>query len=300
MRRLARSLRPAVPRALHARVRALGRADLRKHGVKTLDVAKRLLDFGVHAPTVYFPLIVEEALMIEPTETETLDRLDHFADAMVRIAGEARDDPRELLTTRRSPRRSRRLDEGARGARAQARAGQAPSRGRAAAPRGSRPRRHERRRDRERSRRGADASAAARSSGRSTRGASALGARPPPRAGARLCLLVLAWRDPSCSRLRALRSPRSRRCRRRSRRSRAAWTMIGVARRGPLGWERRRWSDLRRAALRRARAAASRRIARATGSTTTRGSFLPLPSIVGARRCASPRSSAHAGTRHGL
>ena len=51
-------------------------AELRKHGVKTLDVAKRLLDFGVHAPTVYFPLIVEEALMIEPTETETLDSLE--------------------------------------------------------------------------------------------------------------------------------------------------------------------------------------------------------------------------------
>src|SRR5439155_20730990 len=69
---------------------------LRKHGVKTLDVAKRLLDFGVHAPTVYFPLIVEEALMIEPTETETLDRLDHFAAAMERIAREARESP-EIL-----------------------------------------------------------------------------------------------------------------------------------------------------------------------------------------------------------
>ena len=69
---------------------------LRKHGVKTLDVAKRLLDFGVHAPTVYFPLIVEEALMIEPTETETLDRLDHFAAAMERIAREARESPKIL------------------------------------------------------------------------------------------------------------------------------------------------------------------------------------------------------------
>ena len=56
--------------------------NLRKHGIKTLDVAKRLLDFGVHAPTVYFPLIVEEALMIEPTETETLDRLEDFAEAI--------------------------------------------------------------------------------------------------------------------------------------------------------------------------------------------------------------------------
>src|SRR5678809_981790 len=67
--------------------------NLRKHGVKTLDVAKRLLDFGVHAPTVYFPLIVEEALMIEPTETETLHNLDHFAGAMERIAKEAAEEP---------------------------------------------------------------------------------------------------------------------------------------------------------------------------------------------------------------
>ena len=69
---------------------------LKQYGVKTLDVAKRLLDFGVHAPTVYFPLIVEEALMIEPTETETFDRLDHFASSMERIAAEAAEDP-ELL-----------------------------------------------------------------------------------------------------------------------------------------------------------------------------------------------------------
>jgi glycine dehydrogenase subunit 2 len=84
---------------------------LKKYGVKTLDVAKRLLDFGVHAPTVYFPLIVEEALMIEPTETETLDRLDHFAAAMEIIAREARESPNKLhdapLTTPNS-----RLDEG--------------------------------------------------------------------------------------------------------------------------------------------------------------------------------------------
>jgi glycine dehydrogenase subunit 2 len=84
---------------------------LRKHGVKTLDVAKRLLDFGVHAPTVYFPLIVEEALMIEPTETETLDRLDHFADAMERIATEAREHPERLHDAPLST-PVRRLDEG--------------------------------------------------------------------------------------------------------------------------------------------------------------------------------------------
>jgi glycine dehydrogenase subunit 2 len=69
---------------------------LKRHGVKTLDVAKRLLDFGVHAPTVYFPLIVDEALMIEPTESETLDRLDHFAAAMKRIVEEARENPERL------------------------------------------------------------------------------------------------------------------------------------------------------------------------------------------------------------
>jgi glycine dehydrogenase subunit 2 len=84
---------------------------LRRHGVKTLDVAKRLLDFGVHAPTVYFPLIVEEALMIEPTETETLDRLDHFAEAMERIAREAAEQP-DLLKDAPLTTPVGRLDEG--------------------------------------------------------------------------------------------------------------------------------------------------------------------------------------------
>jgi len=67
--------------------------NLRKYGVRTTDVAKRLLDFGVHAPTVYFPLIVEEAIMIEPTETETLRTLDLFADVLLRIAEEAKVSP---------------------------------------------------------------------------------------------------------------------------------------------------------------------------------------------------------------
>ncbi len=61
----------------------------KQHGVRTLDIAKRLLDFGVHAPTVYFPLIVSEAMMIEPTETESKESLDHFASVMLRIAKEA-------------------------------------------------------------------------------------------------------------------------------------------------------------------------------------------------------------------
>lgn len=62
-------------------------------GVHTLDIAKRLLDFGVHPPTIYFPLIVEEAIMIEPTETEGKETLDYFIDAMLQIAKEARENP---------------------------------------------------------------------------------------------------------------------------------------------------------------------------------------------------------------
>ncbi|HET7053672.1 MAG TPA: aminomethyl-transferring glycine dehydrogenase subunit GcvPB [Solirubrobacterales bacterium] len=62
-------------------------------GVATLDLAKRLLDFGFHPPTVYFPLLVEEALMVEPTETETKESLDAFADAIERILAEAEADP---------------------------------------------------------------------------------------------------------------------------------------------------------------------------------------------------------------
>ena len=62
-------------------------------GIKTLDLAKRLLDFGYHPPTVYFPLLVEEALMVEPTETETRETLDAFADAIAAILKEAAEDP---------------------------------------------------------------------------------------------------------------------------------------------------------------------------------------------------------------
>jgi glycine dehydrogenase subunit 2 len=64
-----------------------------KAGVKTLDIAKRLLDHGFHAPTIYFPLVVAGALMIEPTETESLETLDAFADAMLSVADEAETDP---------------------------------------------------------------------------------------------------------------------------------------------------------------------------------------------------------------
>lgn len=70
----------------------------KKYGVKTLDIAKRLLDFGFHAPTVYFPLIVHEAIMIEPTETESLQTLDRFIEVMKTIAEEAITNP-ELVTS---------------------------------------------------------------------------------------------------------------------------------------------------------------------------------------------------------
>ena len=63
------------------------------NGVSTLDIAKRLLDYGYHPPTIYFPLVVSGALMIEPTETETMETLDGFIDAMLAIAQEAKDDP---------------------------------------------------------------------------------------------------------------------------------------------------------------------------------------------------------------
>ncbi len=70
----------------------------KKNGVVTKDMAKRLLDYGYHAPTIYFPLIVHEALLIEPTETESKERLDDFANAMNAIAKEARETP-ELVTS---------------------------------------------------------------------------------------------------------------------------------------------------------------------------------------------------------
>lgn len=65
----------------------------KRQGVRTLDIAKRLLDYGIHAPTVYFPLIVEEAIMIEPTETEPKSVLDEFAQVMIAIAREVEESP---------------------------------------------------------------------------------------------------------------------------------------------------------------------------------------------------------------
>ncbi|MDD5090480.1 MAG: aminomethyl-transferring glycine dehydrogenase subunit GcvPB [Candidatus Wallbacteria bacterium] len=80
------------------------------NGVHTLDIAKRLLDYGYHAPTIYFPLIVKEAIMIEPTETESLETLDAFASTMVRICEEAAANP-ELLKQAPVSTPVRRLDE---------------------------------------------------------------------------------------------------------------------------------------------------------------------------------------------
>jgi glycine dehydrogenase subunit 2 len=84
--------------------------NLKPYGVKTLDVAKRLLDFGIHAPTVYFPLIIHEALMIEPTETESKQSIDNFVQAMIQIAKEAEDDS-QILKDAPKTTPVRRLDE---------------------------------------------------------------------------------------------------------------------------------------------------------------------------------------------
>jgi glycine dehydrogenase subunit 2 len=82
----------------------------REHGVSGLDVAKRLMDYGFHPPTIYFPLVVPEALMIEPTETEAKETLDAFAEAMLAIADEAVDDA-ELPKSAPHGRAVGRLDE---------------------------------------------------------------------------------------------------------------------------------------------------------------------------------------------
>jgi glycine dehydrogenase subunit 2 len=79
-------------------------------GVKTFDIAKRLIDYGFHPPTIYFPLIVAECLLIEPTETESLETLDAFAAALLAVAEEAASDP-ELLRTAPHDAPVRRLDE---------------------------------------------------------------------------------------------------------------------------------------------------------------------------------------------
>ena len=69
----------------------------KRAGAKALDIAKRLLDFGVHAPTIYFPLIVEEAMMIEPTETESKETLDEFIKILFEINTEIHSNPKKVL-----------------------------------------------------------------------------------------------------------------------------------------------------------------------------------------------------------
>jgi glycine dehydrogenase subunit 2 len=91
----------------------LSGAPLKKElGIKTLDLAKRLLDHGFHPPTVYFPLLVDEALLIEPTETETRETLDEFAEAVAAVVAEARKDPEVALNAPYTT-PVRRLDEAA-------------------------------------------------------------------------------------------------------------------------------------------------------------------------------------------
>ncbi len=87
---------PYGHRCMHEFVASAQRQKLR--GVKAMDILKRLMDFGFHPPTVYFPLIVPEALMIEPTETESRETLDAFADAMLTIAQEVETNP-EVVTS---------------------------------------------------------------------------------------------------------------------------------------------------------------------------------------------------------
>ena len=79
-------------------------------GIRTLDVAKRLIDYGFHPPTIYFPLIVDEGMLIEPTETESVETLDAFADALIAIAAEATETP-EVVSAAPTSAPVRRLDE---------------------------------------------------------------------------------------------------------------------------------------------------------------------------------------------
>jgi glycine dehydrogenase subunit 2 len=73
-----------------------GKRQVAEAGVHTTDIAKRLIDFGYHPPTIYFPLLVPEAIMIEPTETESKETLDAFCDAMIAIAREAKENPQRV------------------------------------------------------------------------------------------------------------------------------------------------------------------------------------------------------------
>ncbi len=99
---------PYDRRCMHEVV--LSGSQQRVRGVKTLDIAKRLIDYGYHPPTIYFPLIVEEAMMIEPTESEDRESLNAFCEAMLAIAREAEEDP-DLVRGAPHTAPLRRLDE---------------------------------------------------------------------------------------------------------------------------------------------------------------------------------------------
>lgn len=103
--------RPKSAQPMHEMVFSASRQK-RSNGVSALDIAKRLIDYGHHPPTIYFPLprVAPEAMLIEPTETESLEQLDEFIDAMIQIAAEAEEDPDLLrLAPHHTP--VRRLDE---------------------------------------------------------------------------------------------------------------------------------------------------------------------------------------------
>jgi len=87
-----------------------GRRQVKENGVHTSDIAKRLLDYGYHPPTIYFPLIVPEAIMIEPNETESKETLDAFCDTMIVIAREAKENP-DLVKSAPLTTAVRRLDD---------------------------------------------------------------------------------------------------------------------------------------------------------------------------------------------
>ena len=96
-------------RATHEFIVTLKR-QLKEQNASAMDFAKRLLDYGFHAPTTYFPMLVPECLLIEPTETESREELDNFVEAMTKILEEAREDP-ELLHEAPHTQSVRRLDE---------------------------------------------------------------------------------------------------------------------------------------------------------------------------------------------
>lgn len=96
MKRLTGHLRIPYQRVCMHEFVASPPADFKELGIKTLDIAKGLLDCGYHPPTVYFPLIVEEALMLEPTETESKETLDQFADQLIKVLEDARENPEAL------------------------------------------------------------------------------------------------------------------------------------------------------------------------------------------------------------